>query len=122
MASGAPLNSGRLTPFQPPPYLPLANRPTDNTPHRPLTPWTEMAPTGSSIPSFSQKKTLRTTRTPATAPMMAAPMLPKKAHGAVIATSPASIPLQSIDVSGLSPLAHMVHIDDRQATIPATMV
>ena len=44
----------------------------ESTPQRPLTPWTEMAPTGSSTPMRSQKKTLTTTSTPAIAPMRTA--------------------------------------------------
>ena len=45
----------RSTPFQPAPYSPVANRPTEITPHRPLTPWTEIAPTTSSTPMRSRR-------------------------------------------------------------------
>ena len=61
-----------------------------------------MAPTGSSIFAVrSMKIAATTTRTPAIAPMSAAPPLLTKAQGAVIATSPASIPFTSMLGSGL---------------------
>ncbi len=66
-------------------------------------PWTEMAPTGSSTPMLSKKNTLYTTNTPATKPMIAAPIGLTKAQGAVIATRPASMPLHSIEGSGFIP-------------------
>src|SRR5450755_4163202 len=75
--------------------------PTDHTPHRPHTPWTEMAPTQSSIPLASQNQTLTTTSTPAIAPMITAAQGATNAHGAVIATRPASMPLHDIEMSGL---------------------
>jgi len=46
-----------------------------------------MAPTGSSTPAFSKKKTLCTTTTPATAPMTTAAHGSTKAQDAVIATN-----------------------------------
>ena len=47
------------TPFQPAPYVPSANRPTASTPHAPHTPWTEIAPHGSSTsPTWSKNHTL----------------------------------------------------------------
>ena len=82
--------------------VPSANRPTESTPHSPQVPWTEMAPTGSSTLSlFSTNATLKQTRTPATKPMMAAPVVLTKPLGAVMATRPASSPLPLIDASGL---------------------
>ena len=51
------------------------------------------------------KSTEKTTRIPATAPMMNAAAGLTNAHGAVIATNPASKPLQSIEGSGLPNLS-----------------
>src|SRR5207244_12405861 len=93
----------RTTPCQPAPDSPVAKIPTDRTPHKPFVPWTEMAPAGSSTPTRSKKNTLRITKTPATAPMIAALIGLTNAHGAVIATSPASIPLHNRDVSDVTP-------------------
>src|SRR5262249_9710943 len=104
----------RTTPFQPAPYSPVAKMPTDTTPQRPFVPCTDIGPTGSSTPRASRKKTLSTTRTPATAPIMTAPIGLTNALGAVIATRPASIPLHIIVVSGLRPLAHSVNMAKTQ--------
>src|SRR5262245_47971291 len=70
--------------------------PTDRTPHNPQTPKTEIAPTGSSIRSFSTRRTLITTSTPAMAPMTAAGHDSTKATGAAMATQPDSRPWQSV--------------------------
>ncbi len=71
-------------------------------PQAPFTPWTADAPTGSSILSFvSMKTAARMTRTPAMAPMRAAAQAETKAHGAVMATRPASMPFASQDGSAL---------------------
>ena len=71
-------------------------------PKAPLTPWTAMAPTGSSILSLvSMKSAATTTSTPAMAPMSRAAQASTKAQGAVMATRPASMPLASQDGSGL---------------------
>src|SRR6186997_3121770 len=76
------------------------------TPHAPLMPWTEMAPQGSStLATWSKNQTPKQTRNPATRPMMAAAQGATKAQGAVIATSPASIPLHDMEISGLPYLA-----------------
>jgi hypothetical protein len=65
-------------------------------------PWTETAPTGSSTLSTRSTKTMPpTTRTPPIIPMMAAPIGVTNAQGAVMATSPASVPLAVMDGSGL---------------------
>src|SRR5262245_60871927 len=114
--------SSRTTPFQPAPYLPLAKIPTEMTPHRPLIPWTEIAPTGSSIPARSQNQTLITTTTPAIAPITTAAQLSTNAHGAVIATRPANMPLQSIDGSGFIPWACKKTIVAKAPATPASIV
>src|SRR5260370_29893097 len=60
-----------------------------------------MAPQGSStLITRSLKRTPTQTRIPATAPMMTEEVGDTKAQEAVIATSPASIPLQAIVISG----------------------
>ena len=62
-----------------------------------------MAPTGSSILSLrSTKKTASMTRTPAMMPMTAAAHGATKAHGAVMATRPASMPLAIMPGIGLA--------------------
>src|SRR3989442_16002812 len=81
----------------------------DKQPQAPFTPCTEMAPTGSSIRLLSQKYTDSTTRTPATKPIMQAPMESTNAQGAVMATRPASIPLQIIVGSGFLVLNHHMY-------------
>src|SRR5262245_59678903 len=116
------MNPSRTTPFHPAPYSPVAKIPTDSTPQTPLTPCTEMAPTGSSMPRLSKKKTDTTTSQPATAPMITAPKGFTKAQGAVIATRPASMPLQHIVVSGLRPLSMSVSMAASDPTQPASMV
>src|SRR6202165_6130779 len=76
--------------------------PTETAPSQPQYPCAEMAPQGSStLITRSLKRTPTQTRTPAKTPMMTAPVGETNAHGAVIATSPASIPLQAMVMSGL---------------------
>src|SRR5579862_1061406 len=90
------------TPFQPAPYDPSAKMPTATAPNQPQNPCTDTAPHGSStfrIRSFSS--TPPQTMAPAIKPIMTADVGLTKAQGAVIATSPASIPLQAIVMSGL---------------------
>ena len=88
--------------------MPSANTPRLNTPQAPQVPWTETAPTGSSTFSvLSTKNTLQHTRMPATAPITNAQKLETNAQGAVIATSPASMPLAIMLGSGLPKRAHM---------------
>src|SRR5690242_9905907 len=61
-----------------------------------------MAPQGSStLAMWSKNHTPAQTRNPAISPMSAAAHGDTKADGAVIATSPASIPLHDIEMSGL---------------------
>ena len=77
-------------------------------PHSPQAPCTEIAPTGSSMRSVrSTKKTDAQTRTPAAPPISTADGAVTKAQGAVMATSPASVPFASIEGSGLPYLVHM---------------
>src|SRR6266545_2815253 len=81
----------------------------DSTPQMPQVPWTEMAPTGSSMPRFSTRPMDTITSTPATIPMTAAAHGSTKAHGAVIATRPASMPLAIMPGSGfLAGLAYII--------------
>src|ERR1700761_9369946 len=75
--------------------------PRERTPQAPQAPCTETAPTGSSILSFSStKKTLKYMMIPAIAPKATAAQASTKAQGAVMATRPASMPLQERDGSG----------------------
>src|SRR4029079_10969370 len=76
--------------------------PTDTAPNRPQNPCTEIAPQGSSILSTrSFRRTPRQTNTPARMPMITEEFGETKAQGAVIATRPASMPLQAMVTSGL---------------------
>src|SRR5213592_3075570 len=86
-------------------------------PHNPLTPWTEIAPTGPSM-----KNTATQTNTPAIPPISTADGAVTKAHGAVMATNPASVPLAIIDGSGLPYLSHMYSIDVIPPAAPASIV
>src|ERR1700735_178100 len=71
-------------------------------PSKPQNPCTEIAPQGSSIlVTWSLNRTPRQTTRPARMPMMDADVGPTNAQGAVIATSPASMPLQAMVISGL---------------------
>src|SRR5689334_8416023 len=97
------------TPFHPAPYVPSAKSPTARTPKAPHMPWTEMAPHGSSIRSFwSNHSTLQHTSAPASRPMTTDAQGATNAHGAVIATRPASMPLHVIEMSGF-PHFQLVH-------------
>src|SRR5437868_1125198 len=60
-----------------------------------------MAPTGSSMPLRSQKKTDQSLMSPAMRPMSTAAHGATKAQGPVMATRPASMPLHIIEGSGL---------------------
>src|SRR5947209_2270251 len=95
----------------------------DKQPQQPFTPWTEMAPTASSILILSKKNTASTTRIPAMMPMIAAPPALTNAQGAVIATRPASMPLHIMDGSGFLVLNHQTYsVLARAAVEPAIMV
>ena len=72
-----------------------------STPKMPPTPCTEIAPTGSSIPLRSKKNTDSTMRTAAMMPITAAAHGCTNAHGAVMATRPASMPFTIMPGSGL---------------------
>ena len=114
--SATPSVSDVVVPFHPipappasTPYLPLATSPTESTPRRPQTPWTEIAPTGSSIFSLrSMKNTASITTTPAMSPRIAATHGSTNAHGAVMITRPASMPLAIMAGSGL-PVRFQIH-------------
>src|SRR5215813_11449315 len=76
--------------------------PTQTAPSQPQYPCTEMAPQGSStLSTRSFNKTPTHTSMPSKMPMMTAELALTKAQGAVIATRPASMPLQAIEMSGL---------------------
>src|SRR5437016_13333879 len=92
-------------------------------PHNPLTPWTEIAPTGSSMRSLpSMKNTATQTNTPAIPPISTADGAVTNAHGAVMATNPASVPFAIIEGSGLPYLNHMYSIDVIPPAAPASIV
>ncbi len=74
--------------------------PTASVPHTPLTRCTESAPTGSSTRSLSNPKTARTARTPAMPPIATAPTMEAASQPAVMATSPARVPLTIMLKSG----------------------
>src|ERR1700739_4806179 len=85
--------------------------PTQTPPSHPQYPCTEIAPHGSSIFSTrSLNSTPPQTTAPARIPIITADVGPTNAHGAVIATSPASIPLQAIVMSGLPNSAYQMSI------------
>src|SRR5450755_111250 len=76
--------------------------PTHTAPSHPQNPCTEIAPQGSSIlVTRSLNSTPPQTRAPASTPITIADVGDTKAQGAVIATSPASMPLQAMVTSGL---------------------
>ena len=75
--------------------------PTARTPQAPTTPWTDAAPTGSSILILSKEGTARQTRTPPRKPTRTAHQSVMTSGPAVMATRPASRPLAAMEVSGL---------------------
>src|SRR5580765_2566793 len=76
--------------------------PRHSPPSVPQKPWTEIAPHGSStFKTRSLKSTPRQTTVPAITPIMTELTAVTNAQDAVIATSPASIPLQAMEMSGL---------------------
>src|SRR5262245_39004501 len=106
------------TPFQPAPYVPSAKMPTETAPSQPQYPWTEIAPHGSStLITRSLKRTPKQTTIPATMPMTTEEFGETKAHGAVIATRPASIPLHAMVTSGLP---NMKYHTSKAVADPAT--
>ncbi len=103
-------------PFQPAPYEPLANTPTESKPNIPQTPCTLIAPQGSSMRNRSSTKMVDSiTNTAAIEPITAAAHGATNAHGAVIATRPANIPLIIIPGFGL-PVRRV--IQNIEATAP----
>src|SRR5450759_143089 len=92
-------------------------------PSTPQKPCTEIAPQGSSIlVTLSLKRTPRQTTRPAIIPMMNAEVGPTNAQGAVIATRPASMPLQAIVISGLPNFQYQKSIALAEAAIAARFV
>src|SRR5262245_50760716 len=88
-------------PFQPAPYVPSAKMPRQTAPSQPQYPCTEMAPHGSSTwMTRSLNSTPQQTTMPARMPIRTAELALTKAQGAVMATRPASMPLQAIEMSG----------------------
>src|SRR5260221_2560992 len=75
-----------------------------------------MAQTRSQIRIFSKKTPVSTTRPPARAPKIEPPPALTKAHGQVIATKPANMPLHIMDGSGFLVLTH--HIQSVDASAP----
>ena len=97
--------------------------PTATAPNQPQNPCTEIAPQGSSIFKMrSFNKTPMHTMTPAMTPMTAAEVGDTKAQGAVIATSPASIPLQAIVMSGFPKRNHQKNIAAAEPKMAARFV
>src|SRR5210317_100421 len=74
---------------------------TASRPQIPTTPWTEMAPTGSSIRSLSRVTIDTTSSRPPTAPISVAVRGSGVSGSAVMATSPASAPLSAMVRSAL---------------------
>src|ERR1700683_66247 len=92
--------------------------PTETAPSQPQKPCTETAPHGSSIlRTRSLNSTPPHTMQPASAPIITAEVGETNAQGAVIATSPASIPLQAMVMSGLPNRKYQMSI---AAAEPAT--
>src|SRR5436190_22035557 len=97
--------------------------PTDTAPNQPQNPCTEIAPHGSSILSTrSFRRTPTETMIPATIPMITAEVGDTNAHGAVIATRPASIPLHAIVMSDFPNLSHQKNIAAADPKIAAKIV
>src|SRR5579864_9099092 len=92
--------------------------PTHTAPSQPQYPWTEIAPQGSStLSTRSLNRTPPQTRHPARVPIITDDVGETNAQGAVIATSPASMPLQAIVTSGLPNSKYQISI---AAADPAT--
>src|SRR5580704_8520212 len=92
-------------------------------PSTPQKPCTEIAPQGSSnLVTLSLNRTPRQTTKPARIPIMNAEVGPTNAQGAVIATKPASIPLQAMVISGLPNFTYQNSIADAEPAIAARFV
>src|SRR5580704_1702483 len=97
--------------------------PTHTAPSHPQYPCTETAPQGSS--TFSTRSLNRTpphTRQPASIPMIVADVGATNAHGAVIATNPASIPLHAMVMSGLPNRKYQINIATAEPATAARFV
>src|SRR5438067_11516590 len=81
-----------------------------------------MAPTGSSMPRRSQKKTEKSLMSPAIMPMRTAAHGATNAQGPVMATSPASMPLHIIEGSGFPNRHHRYSALVTAPPAPASMV
>src|SRR5580765_1294432 len=85
--------------------------PTATAPNQPQYPCTDTAPHGSStLSTRSLKSTPKQTMPPAMIPMSTAAFGPTNAHGAVMATRPASMPLHAIEMSGLPNMKYQKHM------------
>src|SRR6476469_1189898 len=110
-------------PFHPAPYEPSANMPTATAPNQPQKPCTDIAPQGSSTFSFrSLNSTPPHTIAPAIAPMITADVGLTNAHGAVMATRPANMPLQAIVISGFLNIRYQTSSADAEPATAARFV
>src|SRR5207245_1284294 len=76
----------------------------------------------STFSTLSLNSTPTQTTTPAINPVMIAAGALMKAHGAVTATSPASIPLHAMEMSGFPNLKYQKHIAEAAPAIAARFV
>ena len=97
--------------------------PTQTAPSQPQKPCTEMAPQGSSIlVTRSLNRTPPQTSRPARRPIITAEVGETKAHGAVMATRPASMPLQAIVTSGLPNRKYQSSMEAHDPAMAARLV
>src|SRR6202041_704272 len=97
--------------------------PTLTAPSQPQYPCTEIAPQGSSILSVrSLKRTPAQTNSPARMPITVADVGDTNAHGAVIATKPASIPLHAMVTSGLPNMKYQTSMATAEPATAARLV
>src|ERR1700683_1969646 len=97
--------------------------PTETAPSQPQKPCTETAPHGSSIlRTRSLNSTPPHTMQPASRPITTAEVGETNAQGAVIATSPASIPLQAMVMSGLPNRKYQMSIAAAEPATAARLV
>ena len=102
--------------------LSALNSPAARVPQAPFSPWTEIAPTGSSTPIRSITRTATTTKTPAIAPVRTAKAGVRLAQPAVIATRPARVPLRVMPTSGFPNFTHAVIIAKTAPAAAARLV
>src|SRR6185369_6487385 len=97
--------------------------PTQTAPSQPQKPCTEIAPQGSSIlVTRSLNSTPKQTRIPARTPIITDDVGVTNAHGAVIATNPASMPLQAMVTSGLPKSQYQTSIAVAEPATAARLV